>query len=77
MEKQELEKRVVELVRETASMDNASLHMDLMDDVGLSSIDVMDLIAKCETIFSVKISARDLRKIYTVQDLADLIEIRQ
>ena len=50
MEKQELEKRVVELVRETASMD---------------------------TIFSVKISARDLRKIYTVQDLADLIEIRQ
>lgn len=77
MEKQELEKIVVELVRETADVDTVSLSMDLMDDVGLSSIDVMDLIAKCETAFSVKISARDLRRIYTVQDLADLIEGRQ
>lgn len=48
--------------------------MDLSDDLGLSSIDIMSVLVACEKKFSVKISAKDLRSVATPEDFAELIE---
>ena len=48
--------------------------MDLSDDLGLSSIDIMSLLTACERKFAVKIPAKQLRLISTADDLADYIE---
>ena len=77
MTREEMEKEIMGWIREVADGEGISMEMDLMDDIGLSSIDVMDLVAKCEAAFHVKITSRDLRRIYTPGDLADLIESRQ
>ena len=77
MKREEMEKEIMGWIREVADGEGLSMEMDLMDDIGLSSIDVMDLVAKCEAAFHVKITSRDLRHIYTPGDLADLIESRQ
>ena len=77
MKREEMEKEIMGWIREVADGDGISMDMDLMDDIGLSSIDVMDLVAKCEAAFRVKITSRDLRRVYTPADLADLIESRQ
>ena len=77
MKREELEKEMIEWIRDAAGTEEISSEMDLMDDIGLSSIDVMDLVAKCEAAYGIKISSRDLRKVFTPADLADLIESRQ
>lgn len=77
MKREEMEKEIMEWIREVADGERISMEMDLMDDIGLSSIDVIDLVTKCEAAFRVKITSRDLRRIYTPGDLADLIESRQ
>ena len=74
MEKREMEQKIMELIRETAETEEVEKDMDLMDDIGFSSIEVMDLVAGCEAVFGVKISSRDLRRVFTPQDLIDLIE---
>lgn len=74
MEKREMEQKITAFIREHSGMEEVDLEMDLMDDIGFSSMDVMDLVARCEAAFAVKISSRDLRRVYTPRDLADLVE---
>lgn len=76
MDKNVLTAKVFTMIRKSIGEEECSTDMDLMDDIGLSSIDVMDLIAKCEAEFRIKISSRDLRKVYTPGDLIDLIEAK-
>lgn len=47
--------------------------MDLMDEIGFSSIEVMELVSYVEEDFGVRITSRDLRKVATPEDLAELI----
>lgn len=46
----------------------------LRSDLGLSSFDLVSLLAEVEETFDVKIEDEDIMSIFTVQDLIDYIE---
>ena len=74
MNRQEINSVLEELIKTISETDGYSTDMDLSDDLGLSSIDVMSLLTACERKFAVKIPAKQLRLISTADDLADYIE---
>lgn len=45
----------------------------LMDDLELSSIEIMTLIAELERIFNVRIPEKSLRNLITIGDMADIL----
>ena len=46
----------------------------LIQDIGLSSFDVMGLVCSFEENFEIEIPDRDIAKVRTVQDIIDTIE---
>lgn len=74
MQKQEILTYLEELIKKISGTDEYASDMDLSDDLGLSSIDIMSVLVACEKKFSVKISAKDLRSVTTPEDFAELIE---
>lgn len=74
MNRQEINSVLEELIKTISETDEYSADMDLSDDLGLSSIDIMSLLTACERKFAVKIPAKQLRLISTADDLADYIE---
>lgn len=74
MNRQEINSVLEELIKTISETDEYSADMDLSDDLGLSSIDIMSLLTACERKFGVKIPAKQLRLISTADDLADYIE---
>ena len=77
MNRQEINSILEELIKTVSETDEYRGDMDLSDDLGLSSIDIMSLLTACEKKFSVKIPAKQLRMISTADDLADYIESKQ
>ncbi|MEE0899078.1 MAG: acyl carrier protein [Acutalibacteraceae bacterium] len=77
MNREEINSILKELICAVSEADGYSSNMDLSDDLGLSSIDIMSLLTACEKKFSVKIPAKQLRMISTADDLADYIESKQ
>lgn len=73
MTREGIQENVLKLVTELSGMEGCAMEMDLMDDVGLSSIGVMDLICALEDAYNVKIPSRELRFVATVEDLVELI----
>ena len=45
-----------------------------MDDLELSSLEVLDLIAHLEEVFQICFSEKELRKIISIKDLVDYIQ---
>lgn len=45
----------------------------LMDDLELSSLEIMTLIAELEKIFDVRIPEKSLRNLITIGDMADIL----
>ena len=74
MNRQEINSVLETLIKAVSEADEYRGDMDLSDDLGLSSIDIMGLLTACEKKFSVKIPAKQLRMIATADDLADYIE---
>lgn len=46
----------------------------LVDDLGLSSFDIVSIVSEFEDEFDIEIADRDIRKLITVQDIIDYIE---
>lgn len=78
MKRENLEEKITFFIERMADMAESELDMDmeLIDEIGLSSIDVMELVAECEAEFGIKINSRDLRAVYTPGDLVDLVEAK-
>lgn len=47
---------------------------DLIEDLGVSSMDILTLMSYLEEEFSIKITERMIRKVATVGDLVDLVQ---
>lgn len=56
------------------SKDKIQPESRIIEDLGLTSLDVMDLIGELEDQYGLEISDEDIRAISTVQDIADYIE---
>lgn len=73
MDRKTVEESVLKRLRDTLERDDAYLDMELMGEEGLSSIEVMDLLSSLENEFRIRISSRELRKVETAKELADVI----
>ena len=73
MEKKEVEQIVLNLITELSGKENCLADMDLIDEIGLSSVEVMGLVSGTERRFGVKIASRELRMDMTPADLAELV----
>ena len=74
MKRMEIEDKIMKIILGMPGHEDCTADMDLMDEIGFSSIEVMELVSYVEEVFGVRITSRDLRRIATPEDLAELIE---
>lgn len=73
MTNEQILSRVIALL--TPMSDNEEIHADseLIEDLGISSMDVLFLLSSLEEEFNVKVPESEIRKMVTVGDIADCI----
>ena len=74
MDRRQIEEKIMEEIKGISEGEEYSLDMDLMDEIGFSSIEMMELFSYAEKEFDVKIASRELRLVATPADLTRLIE---
>ncbi len=77
MDRKELEAKVINLVVETLTVvkDRVSLDTDLREDLGVDSLDLVDLVLAVEQEFGIEVRDEDIgENIRTVRDIVDLLE---
>lgn len=75
MERTELIHQIMEEIHESADIPMEEMQADsaVMDDLDLSSLEIMMVIAELEDKLQVKFPEAELRNIVTIGDLADVI----
>jgi acyl carrier protein len=76
MNRQEILEKVKKILIEKLSVNEADIKEDssLVDDLGVDSLDLVELLMKFEEEFKVEISEEESQKILTVKDIVDFIE---
>ena len=74
MENGSLEQQIIEIAGRLTGKPDIRPDMDLMDDIGLSSMGLMELIGSLEEELDIAIKAPELRRIFTLGDLIGLAE---
>ena len=70
-------KRVIELFSSMTEAEEITEDSELIDDLEISSMDILFVISCLEEEFQVKISEKDIRKMYTVGDVANVVNALQ
>lgn len=71
----EILKRVIDLFAAMADTDDEiTEESELIEDLGISSMDVLFLISSLEEEFGIKISEKEVRKMATIGDVTEVIE---
>ena len=71
----EILKRVIDLFATMADTDDEiTEESELIEDLGISSMDVLFLISSLEEEFGIKISEKEVRKMATIGDVTEVIE---
>lgn len=65
--------RVIELFSTMSDAEEITADSEVIEDLGISSMDVLFLIASLEEEFKIKVPEKQLRQIVTVGDVADII----
>jgi len=73
--REEVFDRIKSTMNELFDVDPATVTLDtkLIDDLGLDSIDAIDLAARLEEVTQKRLTEESLRKLRTVRDVVDLI----
>jgi acyl carrier protein len=73
--REEVFDRIRSTMHELFEVDPATITLDtkLMDDLGLDSIDAIDLAARLEEVTQKRLTEENLRKLRTVRDVVELI----
>ena len=76
MKEDELEKKVIKIISETAEVpeEKIKLESNIMGDLELESLDVVDLVSAFEEEFGVEIEDEDIKKFQTVKDIVDYLK---
>ena len=76
--KEDILKRVIELFSTMTEAEEITEDSELIDDLEISSMDVLILISSLEEEFRIKVPEKLIRKMTTVGDVVDIIyEIRK
>lgn len=73
MNKEEILERVIPLIASISEEEEITVDSEIMEDLGISSMDVLYLIASMEEEFGTKIPEKAIRKIVSVGDMVDVI----
>ena len=75
MEKQEVFEKIREIISKETGIPEAEIRADsaLMDDLELSSLEILMVVNGVETAFSLHFEMMDVQNIITVGDLAELV----
>lgn len=74
MAKKDILQRVITLFATMADTDEEiTADSELIEDLGISSMDVLFLISSMEEEFKIKVSEKAVRKMYTIADVAQII----
>ena len=76
MDRQEIEAKVKEFLVEDLEIDEEKIKPDarLMEDIGIDSLDFVDIVVIVEKKFGFKIKTEDMAKVKTFNDFCDHIE---
>lgn len=76
MNKDKIFSEIKRIIVESADIPEEEINENslLMDDLELSSLEVLDLIAHLEEVFQICFSEKELRKIISIKDLVDYIQ---
>jgi len=71
-----MKNKVIDIIANTLEVDkeDISLKTNLVKDLGVESLDLVDLVAAFEDEFGVEIADKDIKDIQTVGDIVDYIE---
>ena len=65
---------IVKVFKSMTDAENIQESDEVIDDLGISSMDVLFLMSYLEEEFHVKITERMIRKVVTVEDLVDVVQ---
>lgn len=71
--KEDVLKKVIELFSTMSDAEQITPGSELIDDLGISSMDVLFLISSMEEEFKIQIPESAIRKMVTVDDVAEVI----
>lgn len=71
--KEDVLKKVIELFSTMSDAEQITPDSELIDDMGISSMDVLFLISSMEEEFKIKVPESAIRKMVTVEDVAEVI----
>lgn len=76
MDRKEIEKKVKECIVKQVKLpiENITLESNLIDDLGLDSLDSVELIMELEENFDIVICEEAAEKVNTVRDVIDAVE---
>lgn len=76
MEREEILAQIAAVLQDVAEIEAEDVSEDsvLMDDLDLSSMEILTVVSELEDAFRLRIPEKDLRAIVTVSDLADYLE---
>ena len=79
MSKTEISDKVLTILAKELKRDVGSISPDntLTEDLGLNSLDAIELVFKFEGEFDMSIPDEDMEKLKTVRDIIDYVETRQ
>ena len=69
-----LERVINLLAAMTKSKDEVTADSELIDDLGISSMDILFLITSLEEEFKIKIPVNAIRKMNTIADVAEIVD---
>ncbi len=75
MDNSEVLDRVIKLFAVMTEAENIHADSELVEDLDISSMDILLLVSGIEEEFSIKISEREIRKMITVGDVVDVIKL--
>lgn len=53
--------------------DEITAESELIEDLGISSIDILLMISSLEEEFAIKVSEKEIRKMFTINDVVDTV----
>ncbi len=78
MDIREIEKKVIEVLADRASMDvqQITLQSRLVDDLGLDSLDAVEMVFEFEETYGIDIPDDQISEFKTAQDIVNYLSIR-
>lgn len=75
MERAEIIAQILAILEDVAEISPDDVHEDsvLMDDLDLSSMEILTIVADLEEAFGLRIPEKELRSFVTISDLADYL----